>query len=64
MLVITEDEEECTVISVKNTASYFIPETGGSGNLIYKAGGALIILAAILLCYIIIRRRKECNHTP
>ena len=52
-----------TVVEVKvitNTPAYELPSTGGTGTILYTAGGLLLaISSALLLLYNHIKRRKE-----
>lgn len=47
-------------VTVTNSSGYVLPETGGSGTILYTMGGLLLMLSAgLLLLYKPIIRRKE-----
>lgn len=48
-----------TTVSVKNTAGQALPNTGGSGTMIYTLGGLLLIMGVALMYGFGLRRRRE-----
>ena len=47
------------VVTVENTAGTVLPNTGGSGTIMYTLGGLLLIMGAALMYGFVSRRRRE-----
>lgn len=53
------EEETAQKVTIKNLPNIELPDTGGSGTILYTAGGLLLIMAAVILLYVQYTKRRR-----